>query len=78
MFWEVFKDSILCWIRILLFKVGIDSSNFFGNSICVVVSVVVGFMGLLVDNILVYVGWLNESIFVKCYDKNVFDNEMFF
>lgn len=68
----------MCWIRILLFKVGIDISKFFGYSICVVVSVVVCFVGLLVDNILVYVGWLNESIFVKFYDRKVFDNEMIF
>lgn len=75
-FREASKDSISRWIRTLLSKAGIDSSNFSGNSTRAAASAAAGSTGLSVDNILAHVGWLNESTFAKCYDKNVFDNEM--
>lgn len=59
-----------CWIKIVLGQVGIDIGKFFGYSIrCVLISKV--FLFVFIDVILVIVGWIEEFIFWKFYNKLV-------
>ena len=70
------KDTIARWLKTILAKSGIDTSEFSAHSIRSTSTSVAKAAGVPIDIIMSKAGWSNESTFGKFYHKHIDDTDV--